>query len=187
VSAPRFPDLPSSRPVLRTASALTLCLLSSCAWSFQAHEPGAYAPTHEPRCTTVPGWRLLDLVTAASDVGAAITADLEGQGPVVVGLALVPVVFHLFSWSSGRTWAADCERARRDYDYAQLPDVSARPAPSPETTRRSSPAPSPAPPPPRHGWCFDTGGGEAACFDTRAACQSGLEDAKAARGECQEQ
>lgn len=167
--------------------ALTLCLLSSCAWSFQEHESRAYTPTHEPRCTTVPGWWLLDLAMAVSDVGAAIAANHEGQGDAVVTLALTPVLFHLYSLKSGRAWAADCEKARRDYDDARLPDLSSRPAPPPETTRRSPPAPPAPPPPTRHGWCFDTGGGDATCFDTREACQAGLEHAEAARGECQEQ
>jgi hypothetical protein len=144
----RFTDVRRSRSVLRPLAALMLCLVSSCAWSFQDHEP-AYVTTHAPRCTTVPGWWLLDLAMAASEVGGAIAADHGGQSNAVVALALVPVVFHLFSFANGRSWAGDCEKARRDYDYAQLPDLSSRPAPPPETTRRPLPAPpEPAQPPP---------------------------------------
>jgi hypothetical protein len=163
-------------------------LLSSCAWAFQEREPGAYTPTHEPRCTTVPGWRLLDLGMAVLDVGSAIAADHEGQSKVVVGLAVVPVLFHLSSWMRGRAWAADCERARRDYDYERLPDIASRPAPPPESTQRPpQPQAAPPPPPPRHGWCFDIGGGEVVCYDTRESCQAELEHAEAAHGDCQQQ
>ena len=98
----------------------------------------------------------------------------------MVALAVVPAVFHLFSFANGRSWVGDCETARRDYDYARLPDISSRPAPPPETTRRLPPEttrrlppepPRPALPlPTRHGWCFDIGGGAAACRDTREAC-----------------
>lgn len=142
----RFADVRRSRSVLRPLAALMLCLVSSCAWSFQEHEP-VYVPTHAPRCTTVPGWWLLDLAIAATEVGGAIAADHEGQSNAVVALALVPAVFHLFSFASGRSWVGACEKARRDYDYARLPDISSRPAPPPETTQRR-PAPAPPPPPP---------------------------------------
>lgn len=177
-----------SQSVPRSIAVLTLCLLSSCALAFQEHESGGYTPHHEPRCTTVPGWRLLDLGMTALEAGSAITADRDGQSKVVVGLALVPILFHIGSWASGRAWAADCERARRNYDDERLPEISSRPAPPPETTQRPPPQPQEAPPQSRHGWCFDAGGGAVTCYDTRETCQAELEErAPAVHGDCQEQ
>ena len=88
--------------------------LNGCSWSFQEHA-SSYSAYHEPHCTDVPGFWLLDGATAVGGlVAAANEVGKPSSGAAATVAATSSVLFFLSAWS-GHRWASECERARRDH------------------------------------------------------------------------
>lgn len=140
-------------------------VMTGCAWTFQEHEPQPYVVDHEPRCTTTPGWWLIDGISVGGDVALAIGSRDNGA---LLGVGLTSAAIDLAAMATGTIWASECRDARRAYD--ERPEQLGE-----------RPRPRPAP----RGWCFDVGGGEFACYRTQEACAAEIDRAVVARGECE--
>ena len=196
---------------------LALCvLLSGCAWMFQDHEPQPYIPNHEPRCTTSPGWWMVDGVSVPFDVGFAIA---ERNDSAVLAINLAGLVIDVASMVTGIVWASACRDARAQYDArpGQLPQpvYVVRPrdaassghgwfcASSPNgvglctrdlgscATARDAAASAGGEPGAcrlaKTAWCFDLAAGGVRCFPSQDGCTSTIARAGAdAMGECEE-
>lgn len=108
--------------------ALSLVLLSGCSWLFQEHLASDRRKTDEPRCSTTPGWWLLDALLGAGNGLIAIDAASANPKPdnanAVLAGALVGLVIHTASGISGERWAAECHDAQRAWDRGERGPVA---------------------------------------------------------------
>ncbi len=107
----------------RSIAMLVALALPGCAFLFQEHVSSEYAYHSEPRCTTSPGWYVLDGLMAAGDAAILFVDDRSAKtlGPAVFATALVSGLIHFGSMVHGYRWADECDGARREYDLRYAP------------------------------------------------------------------
>lgn len=158
-----------SRCLLGVAAAL-YGSLSGCVWLFQEHESQPYVPNHEPRCTTSPGWWVLDGIGVPFDAALVVTKHDDGAS---LAIGLTSLAIDLTAAVTGIVWAGQCSDAREEYD--------ARPTPA-EIVRDPDREAAPAERRTRGWFCAssETTAGAGLCARDRQACEQAREAAAVA-------
>src|SRR5262249_21154994 len=80
-----------------------------------------YNRSHEPRCSTSPGWVVVDALVGGSDLAVAgvILAKGVNNNEAAAGILVSSLIEGLVFGASAATgvhWISDCNQARREYD-----------------------------------------------------------------------